>query len=213
MRGVHGVRQQARSHDHEHEAGELEELGEVDLHATPVDQVADHDRHRDAEDRADPGRLRVLRVVEHRDEEHGGLEALADHREERHRHQRGRGTSGERGAGARVQVALQAGGVLAHPEDHPGDHAHRDQGHDRLELFLLLLGKLLRGDAQADAHADRDEHTEDDAGPHPLHGVAPPLLHEEGGDDAHDQGGLEAFSQSDDEGRQHGCPSTEDRCR
>ena len=46
------------------------------------------------------------------------------------------------------EVALEVGGVAAHPDDHPGDHPDRDQGDDRLELLLLPLGQVLLGDVQ-----------------------------------------------------------------
>ena len=73
--------------EHQHDAGDAEELREVDLHAAPVDEVAEHARERDTEQRAGAGEARAVGLLERGQQEHRGLEAFAEDGEERHRHE------------------------------------------------------------------------------------------------------------------------------
>ncbi len=141
--------------EHEDEPGELEEAREVQPHAAGVDAPADQAGDRDAEDGADAGGRRVGRALERGEHEHGGLEALADHGEERHPDQRDHRALGQRGRGARAQLAREAAGVAAHPHDHERDHRDGQQADDRLEALLLALGKIVVEDLENDGDARR----------------------------------------------------------
>ena len=79
---------ETRRDEDEDEPREPEEPREVDPDAALVDAVAQGSRHQDPEDRPGPGRPGVQGVLEGRDQEDRGLQALADHREERQAHER-----------------------------------------------------------------------------------------------------------------------------
>ena len=46
--------------------------------------------------------------------------------------------------------------MLAHPENHVGDHDNRDGPDDRLESFLLLLREVLGDDLERHTDGDTD---------------------------------------------------------
>ena len=129
--GVGGAREQAGGDEDEHDRGELEELGEVEVNAAAVDAVADQGGAEHAEHGADAGAGRVGRALEDGEQEDDGLDALAEHREEGHADQRDRRALGQRVGGGCLQVALQVPRVAPHPEDHEGDDADRHQARSR----------------------------------------------------------------------------------
>ena len=144
-----------------------------------------------------PGRL-----LECGGEEHGGLEALADHREERHADQRPAGAARERPRNRVLEIAAEVARVTAHPDDHVGHRRRGDQRDQRLELLLLALRQVLVEHLQRDAEADAEE----TATPTPVH-IA---RSESRGprrrgtcDDDDDQRRLEALAEADHEGRKH----------
>jgi hypothetical protein len=151
----------------------------------------------------DPGGRGVGRVLEGGEQEDRGLKALAQDREEGHRDQRHRRTGRQRRCRLSFQRRLDPARVAAHPDDHVGDGADRDQPDHRLQPLLLALGQILADDVEdhgdGGAEDDPDRHPD----PHLPHRIVPPLLDQEGGDDADDQRGLDALSQSDDEGWDH----------
>ena len=152
--------------EHEHDAREAEEANEVDLHAAAVDPEPERDRDDDAEDRAAAGHRRARRLLERGGEEHGRLEALADHGEERHADERAAGAARERARDRLLQIAAQVAGVAAHPDDHVGHRCRGDERDQRLELLLLALGEVLVEHLERDSEADAEEDRDADAGPH-----------------------------------------------
>ena len=48
--------------------------------------------------------------------------------------------------------------VTAHPDDHVGHRGGRNEGDQRLELLLLLLGQVLVEHLQRQTEADAEEH-------------------------------------------------------
>jgi hypothetical protein len=93
--------------------------------------------------------------------------------------------------------------VPPHPDDHVGDGGDGDDADDRLQPLLLLLRQLFADQVEADADRGAEDDRDPDPDPHLPHRVLPPLLDQEGGDDADDQRGLDALAQGDDEGRNH----------
>ena len=79
------------------------------MDAAAVDPVADHDADGDPEERAAARERRVGRGVEGGEQEDGGLEALADDGEERHR-RRARSTSRCTSASRRAVLEVAARG-------------------------------------------------------------------------------------------------------
>ena len=195
--------EQAGGDEHEHDAGDAEEPGQVDVDAPAIDPPADGHRDDDSEHRAASCDHRVGRGVERGQEEHRGLEALADDCEEGHPDERRDGADGERARRAVLQLPLERPPVPAHPDDHERDRGDRHEPDDRLQALLLLLRQLLAQHVEPDAHRRADADRETDPDPHPAQHVATPLLAQERGHDAHDQGGLEALSEPDHEGGQH----------
>ncbi len=78
----------------------------------------------------------------------------------------------------------------AHEKDHVGHHDHGDGPDDGLEAFLLSLRQFRRDDLQGDAdgNADGDGYRHSD--PYLAKRVPPPLLAQEGRNDADDEGSL-----------------------
>ena len=149
---------------------------------------------------------RAIRVADLGDEEDGGLEALAKHGEERHRDQCRDGPLGERAARFVLERGLDGGGVLPHPDDHVGDHADRDEGHDRLEALLLPVRECAFSEVQANADGRAQDRGGANAERDPAQRVPAPVVAQERGDDAHDESGLEALTKPDDECRKHERP-------
>src|SRR5215213_9945551 len=70
VRGVHREREQPRADEHQHDPGDAEELRQVELHATAVDEVAEDDGDGDAEQGAGAGESRAIRLLERGEHEH-----------------------------------------------------------------------------------------------------------------------------------------------
>jgi hypothetical protein len=131
--GVQCVHDQPGGDQHEDDTRDTEELGQVDAHAAPVDAVSQGDRHEDAEQRADTAGGAGIALVERGEQEHHGLEAFAQHRQERHRYQRVRRAGSERRFGGGGELTLEAARVAAHPHHHVRDHDDRHRADDRFE--------------------------------------------------------------------------------
>ena len=191
---------------HEHQPGDAEEAGEVEVHAAPVDEQADDHGRGEAEQRADAAEERSGAVLEGGEEEHRGLEPLAQHGQERHQHQRLGGPARERVGRGVLEVPLEVAGVLPHPHDHVGHHSHRDETDDRLEALLLPLGQVLGDDLEGHADGQADRHCGTHAHPDLAERLAPALLREERRHDADDEGRLQPLAEADDEGGEHVAP-------
>jgi hypothetical protein len=189
--------------EHEHDAGDLEELAQVDVDAAPVDPVSEDRGEEHAEHRAGAGEAGTGRLLERGEEEDRRLDSLAEDGEERHPDQRGGRALVERALGLRLQLAPQVRGVPFHPDDHPRDHPDGDEADDRLELLLLALGELLLEDAKRDADGRAQQHRGEHPQPHPAHRVTPAPLAEEGRDDPDDERRLQALPEADHERGEH----------
>jgi hypothetical protein len=188
-------------HEYEHEAGDAEEARQVELDAAAVDEQPDGDRRGEAEHRARAGARGIVGVLEHREQEHHGLEPFAEDGEERHRHQRAGRAGRQRRAGAAAQLAGEVARVAAHPHHHERDDPHRRDADHGLEPLLPALRELLVEQLERDPGGDADRHRGADAQPHRAQRVAPALLAQEAGD----EGGFDALAQADDKNRQHPC--------
>ncbi len=176
------------------------------MHAAPVDEQADDDGRGEAEQRADAAEERSGAVLEGGEEEHRGLEPLAQHGQERHQHERLGGPGGERVGRGVLEVALQVAGVPSHPHDHVRHHRDRDEADDGLEALLLPLGQVLGDDLEGHTDGQADRHGRAHADPDLAERVAPALLREEGRHDADDEGRLQPLPEADDEGGEHVLP-------
>ena len=113
-----------------------------------------------------------------------------------------------RAGAARADPRDSVARVPAHPHDHERDDADGRRADDRLQALLLPLWQLLVDDLQRDADGEADGGRGGDAEPHPAQRVGPPLLAQEGGDDADDERRLDALAQADDERRKHAIASS-----
>ena len=177
---------------------------EVQPQGPAVDAEAEADGDGEAEHHPETRRPRVARIVERGEQEDRRLEALAQHGQEGHGHERHRRALGQSARGVLLQLPLEVAGVLGHPDDHVGDHPDRDERHDRLQALLLAVGELVVDDPQHDRHGKAQHHGQADAEPHRAQRVRASLAAQEGGDDADDERGLEALAQRDHERRQQG---------
>ena len=144
-------------------------------------------------------------------EEQGRLDALADDRREGQEREAPRPAGVERPVDGRLELALDAGSLAPHPEQHPGHDAGRDE-HDRALEDLLV--RLLEGaDRRIDPEADHRAQGDRDPGADPdLAGVpAVPRPVEVGEDDADDERRLDAFAEAGQQpGRER--PEVHGRC-
>ena len=105
---------------------------------------------------------------------------------------------------AAVQARLHRAPGLLHPEDHPGDHAHRDQRERAADDLLRLGGESVRAEGEDGADAEREGDGETDADPHAAQNVCAAESADVGDQDAYDEGGFEAFAKADEERCEHG---------
>ncbi len=114
--------------------------------------------------------------------------------------------AGQRRRGRALQLALHGASVLAHPDDHAGDHDHGERADDRLEHLLLALRQLALEHPQGDGDGQADRDGDGDPDPDLAQRVAAALTGQEGRDDADDQCCLEPLAEADHEGGKHGEP-------
>ena len=174
MRRVDRAREQPGGHEHQHEAREPEEAGQVDPDAALVDREPQADRHGDPECRARPGGRRVLGVAEDRQQEDRGLEPFAQDREERHTHEGPRRPQDQGVLGTRLERPFSSREWRFIHTTMYVTPADREQREDRLEPFLLLVGERLvdRLEDHGDGQAQPDR--EGDAVPHGSEGLRSP---------------------------------------
>ena len=123
-----------------------------------------------------PAASGIGRRVERGEQEDGGLEALAEDGEERHRDEGDHRSLGERGRHAPLELAAEAARVAPHPDDHRSDGDDRDESDDRLEPFLLPVRQLTAENLEPDADEKAQSAGQRDAGPDPAEHVPAPLL-------------------------------------
>jgi len=203
VRGTQRVHDQAAGDQHEDQAGGPEEPRQIQPHPAAVDAVPEGDCHHDAQERAEPSQRPARALVERREQEHHGLEALTHDGQERHCHQGKTRADRERRRRRALQLTLQIARVPFHPNDHVGHHQNCNGADDALQTLLLTLRQVLRDHPKQDAHSRAQQHTRAHADEHPTQYVAAALLDQERGDDADDERRLEAFPQADHEGREH----------
>jgi hypothetical protein len=183
-----------------------EEPRQIQPHPAAVDAVPEGDCRHDAQERAEPSQRSARALVERREQEHHGLEALAHDGQKRHRHQGETRADRERRRRRALQLTLQIARVPFHPNDHVGHHQDRNGADDALQTLLLTLRQVLRDHPKQDADSRAQQHTRAHADEHPTEYVAAALFDQERGDDADDERRLEAFPQADHKGREHDRP-------
>ena len=167
-----------------------------------VDQVRDRDGGEDAEHRADGGDPGVPARIDRRPDEQGRLDALAADAEESEDDDPGcRTDEGDVELG--LQVVLEPAGVVAHPEDHPGDERDGEDRQRAAEDLLGLEAQSVRAPGEDRADAERERNRDADADPESREHVAPPELLQVGHEDADDEAGFEAFTQADEKVCEH----------
>ncbi len=159
---MHGFGEQPGGEHDEQCAGDLEETAQVELAATAVHDHPQHRRHAEAEQPTDHHRCTRRRARLGAEQEQHGLEALASHCAEGHqRHGGGRAVGG--GIELAVQFGRHAPRVLAHPEDHPGEHRGGDERQRALDRLLgtslELADQYVEGDTGDHAHGSGDAGT------------------------------------------------------
>jgi hypothetical protein len=187
VRGMQRIDDQPSGDQHQHQPGRPEQTGQVQPHSASVDRVAEGDRAGDAEQRADPRQHPTVALVERREEEDRGFEALTQDGQERHDHQREPGARGQRGRRRSFQLALEVTRVALHPDHHVGDHERGDGSDDRLQTLLLPLRQVLRDQPQRHPDRDADQHATGHPDEAPVQHVPSSLLDQERGDDADDE--------------------------
>ena len=200
---VDGRHHEAGRDDDEHNAGDAKEAREVDADPALVDHVAEDDGEQNAEECAHPAERGVAAGMEGGQQEHHGLEALAQDGEEGHGDQRLGRSVCERRAGGRFEVAFEIPRVFAHPQNHVRDHDDGNGSDHRFETFLVLLREVLGNDLERQPDGDADGDGNRHADPDLAKGIAATLLVQKRGNDAHDERRLHAFSESDHERREH----------
>ena len=147
-----------------------------------------------------------------RPEKQRGLQALAPDRDER-RQDQSPDTQGKCGVEPPAQLPGQVAGGAPHPEDHPGDEGHRDDGQKSAECLLgfeaELTGRVGEHCAEAEAERDRRSH----AGPDRRKPAGVARLDQVGHQDADHQGRFEPFAQPDEVVGKHWRASPPDRNR
>ena len=205
VRGVRGAGQQAGGDEHEHGAGEAEELLQVDAHAAAVDAVADHDRERDAEQRRRcppwPGwstrwnaasrKTAVSRPSRRTAKKAMPTSASVEPRASARRGARLELPAQRRARCARIQTIMNVTiPTAARPTMVSSPSCWR-------------WGRSSSTHLQAPRRRRRRARSRCRRRPHVAQGVATALLARKRGDDPDDQGGFEALAQADDESRQH----------
>ena len=193
---MHCLADQAGSEEDQQHAGDLEEHAQVDVLAEAVDEHADHSGDNQAEEPAEHhlGSRCIARFGA--EQEQHCLEALACNGHERD-HRDGAGGGGA--VHLRAEIAAQRPGVLAHPENHPGQH---DGGGERQEPFDGLFGlsfELAHEDVEQQAGDDADGRCDGCPGPDRTGSIGSAGLHQVTEEDGEHQRDLEAFAQSDEE--------------
>src|SRR5205085_12125914 len=125
------------------------------------------------------------------------LESLARDPYERDRRKGEAATCHQRAGHLRAQVSTERPRLLAHPEDHPGDDARREQHRRAFVERLRVPVELTDGSKEdcADDHARHDRGS--DAEPDCSHMLAIAGLVEDAEDEAHEQSSLEALAEND----------------
>jgi hypothetical protein len=203
---VHAVGEDAGGHQDEEPAGPGEELREVEPQRAAVHEVAERDRGRQSQGGAGErcgGRGGAAGSGLGRGpEEQRGLEAFAADGEHGHDHQ-AQSTRVSGLVDPAAQVRREPLGGPGHPEDHPGDQPHGEDGQRAADGLLRLEAEAAGSERQdrAERQGDADGHPD----PRPDTGEQrPPVgLHEVGHEDDDDQAGLEALAQADEVVRQH----------
>ena len=126
-RRVHRRGEEAGGDEHEHDPGEAEEAAEVEPHAAAVDADTERDGHREPEQDAQPRGHGSRSLLEGGEQEDRGLEALAQHGEERHPDERPTPTRGRARRPRRPGAARATRARGAHPDDHVRDHRDGDE--------------------------------------------------------------------------------------
>ena len=202
------VRAQSGRHEDEQHAGDGEEAAQVDAHAHREHRPADADRDDEARDGADHGAGDVARGAQDGEHEQHRLQAFADDRHEREPDERPRGPLVERGRDAGLQVTLDLPALGAHPEQHPGEHRHRDERGQPFERRLDHERQPPDGGHHDHPDGERQAQGRGHAQGDQAERIAPADLHQVRRDDAHDERGLQALAQGDEErGRHANSPS------
>jgi hypothetical protein len=178
----------------------------ISTSSAPVDRVAEHCGHSDAENGAGAQGCWAGGLLEHGDQEHRRLQPLAQHGEEGHADQCDGRAVRQRIGGVGLDHRLHARAVAPAPDDHPGDGSRRHQRDDRLQTLLLALRERLVGELQTEADRQADPHGRQYPDPHRTECVATARAHQERRDDAHDQRRLEPLAEPDHERRYHDLP-------
>ena len=199
---VHAVGHDAgRDHDQER-AGPSEEAAQVETQRAAVDEHAEHDRDDQPEQGAEQRCGRVAGRPGGGPEEQGGLEALTADGEQRQDRQADAAGGGDVDLG--LELALDVAGLAGHPEDHPGHEHDGDDRQGAADGLLRLEGETPWPEGEQRAEPDGDDDGDGDAQPDARQQLAAIGLDQVGHEDADDQRGLEAFTQSDQEVREHG---------
>ena len=192
---MHAVRHEPGGEDDEHDPGDPEERRQVEPPAVDVDEHADPDGDREADDGAEE-----LPLPGSREQQERRLHALPRHGEEGQQEEPpDRAAGRERLLHATLELRLEVARPLEHPEDHPGEEC---RGQQQRRALVDLLGRALELGVERVQHAEeREAHDRGGADARPHEPMRPPRAdpREVGEHDPDDERHLDALAKCDDQ--------------
>ena len=203
MQCAERTRQQPGGDENQKHTRPTEKFPQIQTNTTLIQQNPDRSGSQKPGRRAQR-HTAVGTLREHRNQEKHTLQALAHHGQKSHQYQSPARTAlVERGLNRVLQLLLHRPRGLLHPQQHIGQHAHRQQTDHADNKFLLLLRNLARDTVDGKTQPEANQHSRRHAQPHLRHQIMMAGLFQKSGHNTDNQRRFDTLAQHNQKSNQH----------